>query len=943
MSASALELNARGFIKHRQPNAVCFSTNSEPKTTRHFVTHTAQCSKFTNATWMEFTQSTSLHGLRYIWDYETFTLRRIIWLLLVLGGIGLMSFQIVDRLLYFMSFPVTVNLHVNYNKSLLFPAVTFCNQNAFRSSASAEHGRYQLINNMYTNIHNFSLDDLDRFNSSNILLDDLFLASAHKIEDMIVRCKWRGSDCDETDFTRSISERGVCFTFNSENNQHFNQLSVDSVGSDNGLSLTLNIEDYEYMPGPNDGAGIKLLVHDQKQFPKVHELGIALSVGLHSFVGLQFVSVSNLPKPHGRCKTPKLKYFDYYSPDNCQVDCYTSIVINHCGCKLHFMPHTIGSPNVCSLKQYYSCYLPQKDHFIDEMHQTCSCPVSCDFKIYDPALSYSSLSTMVQSRLLDGVNMSAMTRNYNQAREITHRLQKEYAIPFNKKLWNVKIKYEILETVVLQDLLKQLKDQRNAAISVFTEISKVGNKTKHLYHFRKYMVSKNFVRAGSAMEERSFFSVTNDMQQFVFHAKNLVNIIAFENATTKASRHSLFVFISTILRAKMFMCDNAISNYTELSEAFRRGKPIFNYVYQDKGWRERKAIIPKVLLKNAFKFSRLIRNRTARIPGELKQIKTYLQKMLDMTSEAYYNSTFNATKFHIATVQYLYWCRHFLQSKSHLLKEGSHWPITEMTKQQNKLELIMNQIRFLKNNILNALSSLENNLENVENLFLKRIKDGLDMCDHYLKDGSVRKLDIAKLFASDTIKEGSNSLTVLFNEVRTRGQIIFDYWGDLLMSSDALWKLVLSDVDMASYYKHMKMTKYLQDYDNVSESLTKEYESYRDSLDLRTIVQHVDDDFLRELKSLIAVLEDFNESENVDHNFVRSNFLLVNLYFKELNYEQITQQKAYDVFALFCDIGGSMGLFIGASVMTIFEIIDLLVNSCAVKLFTRPTVTETAV
>lgn len=87
----------------------------------------------------------------------------------------------------------------------------------------------------------------------------------------------------------------------------------------------------------------------------------------------------------------------------------------------------------------------------------------------------------------------------------------------------------------------------------------------------------------------------------------------------------------------------------------------------------------------------------------------------------------------------------------------------------------------------------------------------------------------------------------------------------------------------------------------------------------------------------------------------RDNFLVLDIFFEALNYETIEQKKAYDVAGLLggCltdywvgtylwdsngrmllvtappvlragDIGGQMGLFIGASVLTVLEIFDYI-------------------
>jgi hypothetical protein len=43
-----------------------------------------------------------------------------------------MVVQVVDRVQYLLQSPIAVNIKVNYNQSLQFPAITICNQNAFR-------------------------------------------------------------------------------------------------------------------------------------------------------------------------------------------------------------------------------------------------------------------------------------------------------------------------------------------------------------------------------------------------------------------------------------------------------------------------------------------------------------------------------------------------------------------------------------------------------------------------------------------------------------------------------------------------------------------------------------------------------------------------------------------------------------------------------------------
>ncbi|XP_029452852.1 acid-sensing ion channel 1-like [Rhinatrema bivittatum] len=62
----------------------------------------------------------------------------------------------------------------------------------------------------------------------------------------------------------------------------------------------------------------------------------------------------------------------------------------------------------------------------------------------------------------------------------------------------------------------------------------------------------------------------------------------------------------------------------------------------------------------------------------------------------------------------------------------------------------------------------------------------------------------------------------------------------------------------------------------------------------------------------------YNKSEQ----YISENILVLDIFFEALNFETIKQKKAYEVAGLLGDIGGQMGLFIGASILTVLELFD---------------------
>ena len=93
---------------------------------------------------------------------------------------------------------------------------------------------------------------------------------AHQISDMLLNCSWRGSSCGVDNFTQVITDLGVCYTFNANITD---PLRVSQAGSKNGLLLSLNIEQDEYVIGEDAAAGIKVIV---TEFPSWERLNMIM-------------------------------------------------------------------------------------------------------------------------------------------------------------------------------------------------------------------------------------------------------------------------------------------------------------------------------------------------------------------------------------------------------------------------------------------------------------------------------------------------------------------------------------------------------------------------------------------------------------------------------------------------------------------------------------------
>ena len=79
-------------------------------------------------------------------------------------------------------------------------------------------------------------------------------------------------------------------------------------------------------------------------------------------------------------------------------------------------------------------------------------------------------------------------------------------------------------------------------------------------------------------------------------------------------------------------------------------------------------------------------------------------------------------------------------------------------------------------------------------------------------------------------------------------------------------------------------------------------------------------------KALASEAFGLNKSEVTDE-FIRNNFLKIDVYFGDLSYQKITEVPEFTTVKLISDIGGQMGIWVGASVFSVVELLFLLWQS----------------
>ncbi|XP_071950917.1 acid-sensing ion channel 1-like [Antedon mediterranea] len=319
-----------------------------------------------------FAGETSLHGIRYVGNKSTWAVRRYIWCVLVFIALTSLVIILKESLDNYRSYPVATKISIAHYDEIAFPAVTFCNYNQLRQSqVSDEELRF---------IRSFYSGEFENFSTINDWnLTELYLRASHSIEDLLTECTWMSlEDCGPENFTTTLIDFGVCYTFKTTRN-------VSHAGVSSSLFLQININDTDHTGHEKGIKGIKMMIHSSDELPLVKSFGFSVSPGFHTEIALKGVETKSLPDPYSsKCTGKTLKYTDTYTKALCIEECRFDYVTEKCGCRLS---NTMGDVPECTVIQTITCGDPAYNRFVTDENVSCDCPVACGQLTYDSRTS----------------------------------------------------------------------------------------------------------------------------------------------------------------------------------------------------------------------------------------------------------------------------------------------------------------------------------------------------------------------------------------------------------------------------------------------------------------------------------------------------------------------------------------------------------------------------
>ncbi|XP_046358635.2 acid-sensing ion channel 1-like [Haliotis rufescens] len=318
----------------------------------------------------------SMQGVTQVTDVTSGTLRRSLWFLVICGGVMFTAFNIAKQIQLFVSSPVSVDVDVKLAQTLPFPAVTVCNTNIAKRSFIEMYGITEdLTNELRYDFQDVGLNITRHFGSEKI--DHYYTEFSHTIYDSLLWCTWGDATCGFDNFTQTVTESGLCFTFNAQGTAF-----VRNSGRHYGLKMALDVKSEEFTRSRQntEGEGFMITIHSPDTPPVITDTGMAVSPGSQYFFGL---GMQEMDASEGldNCGRRKLKYFEgKYSREACRKECFTDYLLKACSCREAYMP---GNAKLCESEVVIDCINPSTEQYLlSRPDCESTCPDTCSYNTF---------------------------------------------------------------------------------------------------------------------------------------------------------------------------------------------------------------------------------------------------------------------------------------------------------------------------------------------------------------------------------------------------------------------------------------------------------------------------------------------------------------------------------------------------------------------------------
>ncbi|KAH7701222.1 degenerin, partial [Aphelenchoides avenae] len=201
---------------------------------------------------------------------------------------------------------------------------------------------------------------------------------------------------------------GSCFTFNKDS-----QLVTKRPGPIYGLRLELKTNVSEFI-ATSDVTGMRVMVHDQKEFPFPDTFGYNIKVGRATEMRQK---VGRLGPHYSKCMNAKPDNYLYdraYSKEGCQRSRYQDEMVANCSCYDPQFPKPNNSDvRVCEIPDDFECWNSQAD----ASRSDSACPQPCNegmYKVEASSAKWPGPNTIIVGNCVEGMYSKSCVETFTE-------------------------------------------------------------------------------------------------------------------------------------------------------------------------------------------------------------------------------------------------------------------------------------------------------------------------------------------------------------------------------------------------------------------------------------------------------------------------------------------------------------------------------------------------
>ena len=153
-----------------------------------------------------FSSYTTLHGFHFVFSSDSSTLRRVLWVILMLAGFAGLLVQIHTGVLKLQTHESVTSSEIRNAEKLVFPAISICNMNFMKKSKIVGTEAQIFLDQQDPLKWSSAKNQLGELNAS-FDIDRAVREYGHDISTMVYLCLWQSEQCWPQNFSTFISAK----------------------------------------------------------------------------------------------------------------------------------------------------------------------------------------------------------------------------------------------------------------------------------------------------------------------------------------------------------------------------------------------------------------------------------------------------------------------------------------------------------------------------------------------------------------------------------------------------------------------------------------------------------------------------------------------------------------------------------------------------------------